>query len=221
VRARASATTAGRRSPAYHENIDAHRSCEGFAAFIGYAGHAEYVCTKPELHRTADAGNAGAAASAVDDRHRDELIAAAVERRRFLAGFLARGDQDVAATVLRQHLLDRAHRAVRALDWPPTLLGLPAEASTDTLAAAVEALTVNQLAILVDVLNHDHEDEALEYVDGWYGDDYDGEDYTAKWRERLVDLYGYSWSPAEQAMLDAQPTEQEQQDEAAAADVES
>jgi hypothetical protein len=47
------------------------------------------------------------------------------------------------------------------------------------------------------------------------------EDYTAKWRERLVDLYGYSWSPAEQAMLDAQPTEQEQQDEAAAADVES
>lgn len=175
--------------------VDEHRGCEGFAAYIGWNGSVTYICDKPQLH--------GADPEDEDDPHdneyqrtREQLADVAAARRAHLGEFLNRDDiAGIALDVLRQHVLNHGKNctflgAVLNCDW----------SSGKERTKVVGELELDQLAILVDLIDHSNHERALESDYGYGLDSYS--DTYKTWRTRLTDVYGYRWSSFEQELLD-------------------
>lgn len=196
----------------WDDAIEAHRTCEGFAAYIeSYSGLAQYVCDKPELH----AGDEPAADEPITHRgETPELLAAAEARRRFLAGVLRAADEDMATAMLREHAQKDASR----LPWIATLLRLDTLAGKKDLDAAIDKLDMMQLTVLLDVVDHSNDERTLEQNYGWGQDGYS--DYTKKWRARLVEVYGYEWTDVELEAIAAGEKARDDRAAGAAADAE-
>lgn len=183
----------------FQPNIDQHRDCEGFAAYIGYGGTAEYVCTKPELHRPDDDDEGtGTARRTRFPNKTDDLVNAAAHRRAHILAVLAGNPSG-------EHALESLRDRIREdlvedylPDWIIPVFDLPdgyaeADDCAELIDQAIAKLTLYQLAALLDFGLISQRDEQLEY-DQW------GKS-TEHWRARLVRFYGYKWTPAEQAAL--------------------
>lgn len=178
------------------DEIEGHRECEGFAAYLDWNLRPVYICDKPDLH--GDERERAAAERRRQEQNeaaemKDRLAEAAVTRRSYLAQFLDNATiGGIALDVLRQHVLKKA----ASCHWLGDVLGYEASDGKERTVRIGE-LDLDQLAVVVDLLNFDYEEKALEGEFGWGGDSYAG-----KWRTRLTDVYGYTWSEQEQAAID-------------------
>lgn len=211
------------------EAIDEHRDCPGFAAYIGFGGAVQYVCDQPELHKPVD--DSPTLPSVFDrvseeerERQQRELADATKTRRKHVKQWMTRPlNPSVAATLLAEALLAQIAYEGEGVEQLLELLGIaPAEETDDEsidiyeaharqLAAALRDLNLDQLVVCWDYFRFLNAEEQLARIHGWRPGHYMAGE-TAAWRERLVTVYGYEWSPVELELMPAAATDAEPAD---------
>lgn len=188
------------------KEVDEHRECPGFCAYItkqnfSYStpsASASYICDQPQLHVEEDS-SAGEKRVAEHAEQNAKLAAAAVTRRAHLAAVLT--DQAAAEKhaldLLRQYALKQIHYE----NWIQVLLTGEDRPATKSVAAAVDKLSLEQLAVLLDLSLHTSAERSLEQHYAWGSTgSYNG---GKAWRTRLESVYGYQWSDFERELIDA------------------
>lgn len=120
-------------------------------------------------------------------------IAAHVRREHLKASFLK-----PSAAVLEFVRKERINAIVSILGDPlaSEFFNLPEGAGKPEIRAAIEDLTSDQLAALQIISNRSFEEREMEKTTGW-GPQQWGGDYSAKHRDQVADLFGYTFSDIE------------------------
>jgi ParB family chromosome partitioning protein len=193
------------------KEVEAHRDCPGFAAIIdigSWSGTAQplYVCDQPALHGD-DADPMGRQeADAARQAQVAALTAATPGRRAWLRDHCLGDPSDgLGLEVLRQLVHAKIGNLYSKADKEMVAELLAVDAGdTKALARKVDQLDWRQCALLLDLVANAGNDAALGQPHNW-----SPTSYTKKWRTRLAAFYGYTWSEAEQQVLDAQTAEHE------------
>lgn len=180
------------------EEVEDHRSCPGFAAYLTYSGSASYICDQPGLHPSDDDEDDELPVN--DQEYRATMAALeadAQSRREHLGRTLRDADESLALDILR----GRVGKAAKTVPWLADVFGLRNDSNVPAaVTRKVHDLDLIQLTVVLDLIQHDNDERSLERSSGW-GDQYS--DYTAKWRTRLTETYGYEWTEHELQMIAA------------------
>jgi len=189
-----------------------HRECEGFAAYVSTSpwsgsAHVVYVCDKPQLH----AGETDDDEDEEPDQHaeqRELLKTGTAARRAWLRDHVLNDPSDgLGIDILRQIVHAKAAQSYPTFlgEFADELLGVTA-GDKKARAAAIDKLDWRQCAVLVDLLGNASDEAGLEQPHNWAPN---AGSWAKQWRTRLTGLYGYTWSPAEQQVLDELAAESE------------
>lgn len=186
-------------------DVEAHRDCPGFAAYVrttAWNGTAQvtYVCDQPQLHGDQPAVDAAANREAEvreDELRRDDATARREWIREHVLGEPSAG---LALDLMRQH----THRRAKQLygkaesDALDEILSVKV-GDPKARNIAIDVLTIEQLAVLVDFIDYASDEVRLQGPAAW---GVDGYSVPKAWRTRLTTLYGYTWSEHEQQLID-------------------
>lgn len=187
----------------------AHHDCPGHAVTIDRYGDAEVHCTRPDLHPVADrpaqptATPEQLAVREAAEQLNTDLATAAQVRRAHLADVIVRGGDDLAADALRPLAIKKIKQLWA---WDPgqryiaELLAGDPDASRALVFTVVDALRLDQLAILLELLEHQGDDTSMLQRYG-YGVTSARDSYK-DWRDRLAGPYAYEWSDVELRLIE-------------------
>lgn len=196
-------------------------SCPGHAIAVdavrNWSGRSKWraqitpVCTTPDAHADTETTHdpaaaahaaALAAANAREEQITEGLAAAAVARRAHLADCLAHGaGAHAAALAAAQARLKPSRLPADGRRYAADLLGLDVDKPTaEILTEALDDLDLACLVVFADLVDNWGPEKDLLRPQAWRS-----ATWTADYRARLEDTYGWSLTPEEQAAADYVP----------------